>query len=175
MSEHYGTLVEANQFFAGRLHAFDWENALVGDRTKAMSQATELIDQLDFAGYKAAVQEYLDGLECPDVDDEDVQAGMKAASLTQELEFPRGDDADVPVEIEKACYLIAKVLLSGRDPEADLEALTLKSTGFGDLKSTRDPVGNFHQHLTHMIPSPQAWNLLKPFLRERTAFNVKRV
>ena len=139
-----------------------------------MTQATELIDQCDFGGYKYTVQAYLDGLDDPDTDDCDVQEGMRLASLEQELEFPRGDVSEVPVEIEKACYLIAKALLSGRDPEADLEALTQTSAGYGDLKSSHDRKGNFHQHATHLIPSPQAWNLLLPFLRERKSFNIKR-
>lgn len=162
----YGTLLDANAFFAARLHSYDWDAAGASDRQKAMTQATELIDQFDYLNDKYPVA-ILDA----DATDEE----KRTAELSQELQFPRGSVDTVPVEIERACYLIAQVLLSGRDPDMDLEALASKSTQYGDVKTTYNRNGNYPEHIAHLIPSPQAFNLLKPFFRERNQFRVNKL
>lgn len=162
---HYGTLVEANVFFDNRLHNWDWDAASLADRTKAMNQATEVIDQFAYIDQKYAVAILTDPTseEC------------RVANLSQELEFPRGAINEVPDEIEKACYLIAKALLSGRDPEADLESLATKSSAYGGVRTTFQRDGNNQEHIAHLIPSPQAFNLLLPFMREDKTFTTFRV
>lgn len=170
MSNYYGSVAGGDAFFASRLHAFDWTYAGPDDRLKSLVQAAELIDQFDYIGQKYAVQIYLDASG-----DAATCEGKAEAELSQPLQFPRGTVNVVPDEIERAAYLIAQKLLSGRDPEADLEALSLKSAGYGDARSNYDRSGNHQEHMTHLIPSPQAWNLIKPFLRPRNQFTVKRV
>ncbi len=165
MSDHYGTVNEANAFFDSRLHNWDWDNAPVSDRNKALVQSTEYIEQFDYVGEKYAVNALGD-----DATDEE----KRVARLSQPLEFPRGDVDVVPTEIEHACYLIAKALLGGRDPDMDLEALATKGTAYGDVKTQYDRSGNTQEHVAHLIPSPQAWNLLKPFLRYRNRFDIKK-
>jgi hypothetical protein len=172
---NYGTVNEGNAFFDTRLHAFDWDNASVEDRGKALVQATELIDQFDYVGRKYTVQVAVDALGDVDLDTDENRATLRAAELAQELEFPRGDSAVIPTEIETATYLIAKALLSGRDPDADLEALSTKATAYGDIRTTYNRDGNHQEHVAHLIPSPQAFNLLRPFLREHHEFDSKRI
>lgn len=162
---HYGSLVEANAFFDSRLHSYDWDIATPSDREKALTQATELIDQFDYLGQKYAVS-----ILPEDATEEE----CRLAELSQPLEFPRGTVNEVPVQIEHACYLIAKALLAGRDPEMDLESLANRSASYGDVRVTYNRDGNLLEHMGHLIPSPQAWNLLKPFLREKYQFNMKR-
>ena len=162
----YGTVVDGDAYFAARMFSWDWENATTEDKEKALQTATDLIDQFDYLGQKYAVTILGD-----DASDEQ----LKAANLSQPNEFPRGDVAAVPAEIEYATYLIAQRLLSGRDPQMDLEGLSVKFEKYGSVQSSYDRSGNTQEHLAHLIPSPQAWNLIKPFLRERNVFVTKRM
>jgi len=165
-SDHYGTLAEAAAFFANRLHSFAWDNASGDDRVKSLNQATELVDQFDYLDDKYAVAI---------LDDDATADEIQAAEASQVHQFPRGTDTTIPTDIEHATYLIALKLLDGRDPEQDLEALPMKSMGFADARAGYDRGGNTLEHQTHLIPSPQAWNLLKPFLRERNRFFIKKM
>lgn len=114
---NYGTVNEGNAYFDARLHAYDWDQASVADRGKALVEATELIDQFDYVGRKYAVQVAVDALgEDADLSTDENQEILRVAELSQELEFPRGSVNTVPTEIETACYLIAKALLSGATP-----------------------------------------------------------
>jgi hypothetical protein len=167
----YGTLNEANTYFASRLFTFAWDDASVADRNKALQHATDLIDQFAYVGQKYAVDVLYGTDEAPLTPTEEE---IRAAELSQELEFPRGDSAVIPTEIEHANYLIAKALLDGRNPEMDLEALATKATTYGDVRTQYNRNGNILDHVQHLIPSPQAWNLLRPFLRRRNTFYVKR-
>ena len=168
MSDHYGTLVAANTYFGERLHTDDWDRSSVADRIAAMSEATELIDQFDYIGEKHAVQVVLDAAGCSDA------ATLRAAELSQELEFPRGLSEIVPAEIEQAAYLIAKALLSGREPDMDLEGLHMKSASYSGVRTNYDRNGNTQEHIEHLIPSPEAFTLLRPFFRDRDVFDVKK-
>ena len=172
---NYGTLTAANTFFSNRLHSYDWDIANAEDRQKALNQATELIDQFDYIGQKYAVQQILDTDEDADWTTDANMELLRQAELSQDLEFPRGSSATIPTEIETACYLIAKALLSGRDPEADLESLSVKTSSYGGLRTVYQRDGNNQEHMAHLIPSPQAFNLISPFFRERNTFTVKRV
>jgi hypothetical protein len=171
---YYGTVNEANTFFSTRLWTYDWDNASVADRAKALQHATDLIDQFDYVGQKYAVA-ILYGTSTAPLTPTDAE--IRAAELSQPLQFPRGEDADasstIPTEVEQACYLIAKALMT-RDPEADLEALATKKSQYGDVRTEYNRDGNLLDHVQHLIPSPQAWNLLRPFLRRRNTFSVKR-
>ncbi len=173
----YGTLVAANVFFDQRLHSYDWTQASATDRQKAMNQSTELIDQFAYIGQKYPVQIVYDAIAANngDVTTDANQVLLRAAEESQELEFPRGDSSTIPTEIETACYLIAKALLSGRDPDVDLESLAIKSAGYGGVKTSYQRDGANQEHMAHLIPSPQAFNLIRPFFRERDLFDVKRV
>ena len=175
MASNYGSVSGGDTFFASRLHAYDWDRSTNTDKLKALVQASELIDQFDYIGRKAAVQTVVDGLgDCPDLTTDENIALLQAAELSQPLEFPRGSDSEVPSEIETACYLIAKALLGGRDPDADLENLAVKQTQYGGVKTSYQREGNNQEHIAHLIPSPQAFNLIRPFFRERDTFDIKR-
>ena len=172
---NYGSVVNGDIFFAARLHGYDWNRSNPSDKLAALVQATELIDQFQYIGQKAAVQTVIDSLgDCADLTTAANQALLEAAEKSQPLEFPRGGDATVPTEIETATYLIAKSLLSGRDPEADLENLAVKQSQYGGVKTSYQRDGNNQEHIAHLIPSPQAFNLIRPFFRERDLFDLKR-
>ena len=162
---NYGTVGDGDTFFAARLHSWDWENASNADKLKALTQATQLIDQFDYQGQKYAVTA---------LGTTYTEAQLQAANVSQPLEFPRGDINTVPAEIERATYLIAKELLAGRDPNIELEMALNKNTRYGQLSSSKDVEGKALEHIAHLIPSPEAWNLIKPFLRHRSSFCLRR-
>jgi len=176
MASNYGSVSGGDIFFASRLHAFDWNKSTPTDKLAALVQATEYIELFNYIGQKAAVQTAIDSLgECVDLSTEENQELLQDAELSQPLSFPRGTDTTVPVEIEQACYLIAKELLAGRVPEADLENLSVKSASYGGVRTTYERGSNvLNEHLSHLIPSAHAFLLIRPFFRERNTFDIKR-
>ena len=161
----YGSVVDGDNYFAARLHNYDWISASGTDRLAALVQATELINQFDYIEQKYAIVA---------LGTKPTEAEVRTANISQPDEFPRGDSATIPTEIIEAAFLIAQALLSGRDPELDLENQTLKTVRFGQLSSARDVEGNTNEHIAHLIPSPLAWNKIRPFLRERNKFCFNR-
>jgi hypothetical protein len=137
---------DADVYFESRPNSANWD--AVSDeskKTKYLTEATRLIDTLNFIGSKA---------------DED-----------QELEFPRGDDTVIPESIENACCEIAYALLSGRDVEYEHELLgSSASNSAGQLTNTVVNVAKLHG-----IPSVKAWMYLRPYLRDGSAITLSRV
>ncbi len=138
-TSYYGTVDEGDQFFAARLHADVWIDADSGAKAKALFAARCLIDGLDFVGRKT--------------------------SESQILEFPRGGEAEVPEQVRKAAYLIAAELLDGKIPELELESLAISSETTATIKTMYDRSCGPIEHVINMIPSPEAWALLRPLLR----------
>lgn len=173
---NYGSIAAGDAYFDARLHSYDWSRSTPEDKQKALVAASDLIDQFQYLGQKAAVYTLIeDNDEDTDWTEDDNRALIQEAELSQPLEFPRDADTEVPTPIEHATYLIAKALLSGRDPEADFENLAVKQSQYGGVKTAYQRDGNNQEHTAHLIPSPQAFNLIQPFFRERDLFDVKRV
>lgn len=168
----YGSVSGGDTYFSTQFHSYDWDQASNADKSKALTLASELIDQFDYAEQKYAIVQVGD---CEDYENKAAyEAAIRAANASQPHEFPRGTVNTVPTEIEEAAYLIAKALLSGRDPEMDLETATNKNSRYGDLSTSTDVEGNTMEHIAHLIPSPRAWNKIRPFLRERDEFRFSR-
>lgn len=168
-SDHYGTLQEAENYFAGRLHETAWTGAAVADRPKALRAATRIIDALNFKGNKHTVHELLEANEDAMLDEIRVQEAAQA------LEFPRGADTEVPEAIRRASYEIAHSLLDGKDPELELENLAIVSSGLSSVRTTYNRSQAPTQHLINLVPNAFAWNLLRPFLRDDDAIKLMRV
>ena len=142
-TEYYGTLEEAQQYFDMRLHEYAWSDAVVADRPKALWAATQIIDTLNFKGYKASTWATLQSLGLKTLPSSTVACGLSAelqqirdAEASQPLEFPRGNDTEVPEAIRRACYEIAYSLLDGKDPELELENLGITSQGYSSVRTT---------------------------------------
>lgn len=180
-TDHYGTVAEATDYFANRLHEFAWSNALPTDRPKALIFATRIIDTLNFKGDKKAVNDLLvaNSCECDAycainkgcVTVEEVQT----ASLTQNLSFPRGTDTEVPDTILCACFEIAHSLLDGKNPEIELENLGVISQGYASVRTTYSRSQVPIEHLINYVPNALAWRWLKPYLRDEDAIILRRV
>lgn len=143
----YIDITDASSYFAERLHTEAWDNAEDTDRDKSLAMATKLIDRLNFLGDKT---------------DE-----------SQELQFPRFSDNEVPQDIKDACCEIALKLLDGFDPEMEFENLLMVSQGYSNVRSTYDR-SRVPEHLASGIPSVIAWRLLKPYIRDANTVDLSR-
>jgi len=144
----YGNLTEANNYFARRLRSKYWQEATTDEKIAALTEATRIIDSLNFIGTKTSTE--------------------------QLLEFPRGKDTQVPFSIRIASYEIALALLDEVDPNLEVENLSSQSQGFGGLRDTysRDFVLD---HIRAGVPSAQAWAYLKPYLIDPNTIRLSRV
>jgi len=165
----YGTQVEADEYFANRLHETAWTNATSADRGKALIAARGIIDALNYKGNKHSVYTVL--LANPSA----TQAEIQAAEASQALEFPRGADTTVPEAIRTAEYEIAYALLDGKDPELELENLAINAMGYGAVKTSYERSQLPIEHIVNMVPSSAAWRLLRPFLRDSDALKLSRL
>lgn len=174
---YYGTLEDADTYFAARLHEYAWTEADATDRPKALWAATQIIDTLSYKGHKHTVWSYLESLPRPHrlwLTDAQ-QAAVRAAEASQIHEFPRGSDTDTPQTILIACYELAYSLLDGKDPELELQNLGIVSHGYGSARTMYDrnliPV----EHIVNGVPNAYAWRLIRPFLRDDMAVRLIRV
>lgn len=173
MYEHYGTLQEANTYFDNRLHEQAWYDSPASDRPKALVKASQIIDNLNYKGSKAAVVEILYDEDWNEVDITDEE--LRDANLSQPLEFPRGEDTEVPDSILIACWEVAYALLDGVDPDLDVENLGVSSQGYASIRTTYARSQSQVEHLMHGIPSATAWRYLMPFLRDADKIKLSRV
>lgn len=145
---YYGTLTAADHYFEYRLNSSDWSDSVIKDRERALIQATRLIDKLNFESDKY------------DAD--------------QILQFPRGDDTTIPIEIEYAAYEIAIKLLEGIDNDLEAQGLGVLTETYTGVRTTYQD-GFVNEHLRAGIPSIEAWEYLKPFLRDSKRLTLARV
>lgn len=154
----YGTIIRANRYFDNRLRNRDWVDASLDDKKRALTEATTIIDTLNYVGEKT--------------------------DSTQLHQFPRRAigsdtvtptiDTTVPNDIEVACYEIAIALLSGIDPDREIENLATSVQGFSQARATYDRAYVL-EHIAAGVPSAKAWRLLKPYLRDPRRVKVCRV
>ena len=154
LDDSYGSLEEAEIYFATRLFVSIWTSSSDSDKQKALWMAAACINHLTYRGSKI--------------------------SETQANEFPRyyGDevvgDEVVPNEIKIATYECALALLDGVDPDLEYENLGLISQGYSAVRSTFDRNG-VPEHLAAGIPSATAWRFLRPLLADGRSVTLRRV
>jgi len=166
---YYGTIHEAETYFANRLHEQAWTKSRAVDRKKALWASSLIIDALNYKGDKHPVYEILQA------NSEAAAETLRAADDSQVLEFPRDADTEVPEEIRVASYEIAHSLLDGKDPELELETLGIISQGTHGVTTSYSRNQIPIEHIINGVPSPQAWRLLIPYLREDDAIVLSRV
>lgn len=144
----YGSLAGAQTYYDQRLNVQPWEDALVSDRNKALIMSTRAIDKLNFLGSKN--------------------------SESQQLQFPRGNDTVVPLDIEIAAYECVLEYLDGFNIEEETRSLGVVSNRGWQAGSTYNPA-YVNTHIRNGIPSSEAWFYLLPYLVDNTAINLSRV
>lgn len=144
----YATKTEAQAYMDERLNVEPWTDASPEDQDKALKMATKIIDRLNYRG--------------------------KKASDSQELQFPRDNDTEVPQDVKNATSEMALALLDDVDPELEFENLGMVSQTYDNIKSTYDR-SRPSEHILAGVPSVVAWRFLKPFLRDPQAIDLSRV
>ena len=143
----YGSLQGSNNYFASLLHGEKWEYLRIDRKVKALISASKRIDQLNFAGTKT--------------------------DASQPLQFPRGTDTLVPVEIEEATYEVALALLKGIDPDTERDNLSATVQAYGSVRTEYDRT-SLPPYIVAGIPSQTAWIKLLPFLEARRVVKLSR-
>jgi len=107
----YIDIEEANEYFAGRLHAESWGQADSETKEKALKQATKIIDRQLLRGRKTNPE--------------------------QELAFPRHPDTEVPEAVKEACCEEALALLErGNSQRRKLQQEGVQSFTLGNMSET---------------------------------------
>lgn len=171
---YYGTLNEANTYFASRLHATAWTSATVADRTKALEQAALMIDDLKYKGAKATVYAITYDADGVALETPPTEAALLAADAAQPMEFPRGRDTSVPTAIKRAQWDTAYALLDGFDPDAALDALGIQSQTYSSVRTTYSDGTASNEYLMYGIPSGTIWRLLLPYLCDSRILKLRR-
>jgi hypothetical protein len=144
----YTTVNFVEGYLHNHLDTSAWDNATLADKERALIQATEIVERLNYVGEKTVE--------------------------TQALFFPRKDDTTVPVAVQRACGEIALALLDGVDPELEYHNLLMTSQTFGGIRTTYDRK-QYQEHTIHGVPSIVAWFYLKPYLRDSRQVILDRV
>ena len=144
----YGTVEAADNYFATMLEGQRWEYTSRLQKVRALSSATKRIDRLNFKGVQT--------------------------DPAQPLQFPRGMDTVVPVEVEQACYELALALLSGVDPNTEVDNLSATVQAYGPLRSEFDR-SSILPYVRAGIPSLTAWTFLYPFIDPVQGIAIRRV
>lgn len=144
----YIDVEEAQIFFNGRFKSFAWDAASEPDRLKALKEASSRIDRLRFQGDRL--------------------------SESQEREFPRDFQTQVPEDINQACCLIAYAILDGVDTEIENTNLSVITQSYQNSRTTYEPSVR-RDHFRHGIPCVEAWECLKPYLADGQELEISRV
>lgn len=161
----YVTVQDADNYFSTRYSANRWLATNPHDKLRALVSATQIINRLNFVGLKTAAYAVKRA--------GGTKTEVRAAGNTQENQFPRNGDTTIPEEIEQACCEIAFALISGIDPDKELRSLATASESIGPLglKVTYDRA-RASEWVMAGVPSPTAWQLLKPYLRDLNAIRL---
>lgn len=148
-ADYYGSPFDGDLYFARLLGHVEWKTATLEDKYAAIYQASQLINSFNFIGW--------------------------VTDPTQILEFPRGGDLTVPVDIKYAVYDEAYQLLCGRDAEDELNELRIQSHKFGTVQT---------QYMQGVKPPPtvaagmlssKAWRRIQPYLLRADEIKLVRV
>lgn len=146
---NYATYTEAIAYAATVYPApTNFTSAIAATQTRALAEATRIIDQLSFKGEKT--------------------------DSSQTNEFPRDDETTVPTSIKNACCEIAFSLLDGVDPQEEYNNLFVTSHAFGDAKISFDR-SNMPANILAGVPSVKAWRMLIPYINDPRTLVMERV
>lgn len=145
---NYADISTAETYFAGRLETEPWDSASDTDKEKALTQATNAIDRLNYKGEKT---------------DSD-----------QDNQFPRDNDSEVPDYIINACCELALTFLDGVDQEHEFNNMRVTSQSIDNVKTTYDRFSQ-PENILAGIPSIEAWRYLLPYLRDTKSVRRRRI
>jgi hypothetical protein len=157
----YGSVAGGDTFFNSSLRGRVWKRSSPANKRLALIDATRLIDRLNFAGSKASD---LQVLQFPRKNThEDDQGGDD--TYTQ--------DDNVPDAVKQAVYLVADKLLDGWDPDMEADALATGNARYSGASLSYDRE-YIPEHQRAGMPSREAWDLLRPFVRDPLEIDLRR-
>lgn len=146
---NYVTISDASIYInAHHLNRYIWNEAEAEDQQISITMATHAIDRLAYKGQKV--------------------------SLSQENEFPRGEQTTVPMDISNACCELAFAFVDGKEPEFEFDNLVVSSKNFDKAKIDFRPHAD-RRHVAAGIYSIEAWKLLRPYMRNYDSFGLWKV
>jgi hypothetical protein len=122
-----------------------WTGATLGEKEKALKDASRRIDRLNFVGERESAKA-----------------------------FPRKGQTKVPDDIKIAEVHIAIALLNEYDDDLEYDNVSISRTSFAGVSDSRD-TKMVKAHIVAGIPSIEAWRLLFPYLRDSESINMMRV
>ncbi len=159
---YYGSLGNSDLYFASRLNVRKWTSSPNSDKIKALTMASQIIDRLNFSGNKTNEGQVL---QFP-----------RKNSYTNPLTTVEtvSEDDNVPTDIKIATYLIAYKLLDGYDPDTQAQMLAVEMSKYQSVQTyyQRDYIPEFMQA---GVPSSEAWNYIRPYLRDPREVTLSRV
>lgn len=167
MTQTYVTPAEADDYLTQKLNASTWLAAPPADKVAAIVEATRIINRLNFRGHKTvtyhALQQGLSMVE------------LRVVDRQQVLAFPRDGDTEIPEEIKQACCECAFALINGVQPDEEQWSIATVSESVGPLsiRSTYDRT-RVSEWVLAGVPSPTAWALLKPYMRDPLSCSIVR-
>ena len=154
MAERYVTPEYADLYFQTKLNTNPWDTANYENRSKALYEATRIIDALPLIETKAVKD--------------------------QVLRFPRtnqlaGDPPipTVPTDVEEACCDIALALLADVSPEHEYNLLSRVTVGYATTRQQKD-TEMVEPHIAAGIPSLSAWQKLLKYVRDYQSIKLVR-
>ena len=153
----YGSLADADIYFATYDLTETWDDYTDADKTKALNEATRQIDRLKFRGEKYQWSP-TQTLQFPRM----VYANCKTIYLDED---PSTGDVVVPEKIEHATYIQAKYLLDtikGDDDTGDAHKAGITSVSIGSTSESYDAATSPINLTTGLVRD--AWEMIREFL-----------
>lgn len=141
----YNTNSELDTYYITRLNTTEWDTANDDDKLAANTMAGKRIDMLSFIGTRTAT--------------------------TQEHEFPRNDETEIPTVIKEAHAEIVLKFLQGYDPEESFDEVVAKKRVFSGVSTTYN-TDVPRPWLVTGIMSKTAWDLMLPWLSDSLSVRI---
>lgn len=144
----YISISDADAYFEKKFNYQLWAGSNFTTKTRALSEASLLLDNFNYSGTKT--------------------------EESQEHEFPRNSETEIPEKMQWACAEIAYSILGGYNVDEAIAQLSVVSQGFASVRATyaRDRVP---EHLRYGIPSILAWGYIRPYLQPADTIKVNKV
>jgi hypothetical protein len=167
--DYYGTVIDADTYWNTRLPSRIWAGATQDNKIKAMRMATQAIDRLNIAGLKQDDNQILQFPRRNDmvIDSTDPGADLDAVTVIQTFSI------GVPEDIKVATYICAEKFLGGWDADSEITNLMALENRIGPAASKYDRSFAL-EYVKAGIPSPTAWLLIRPYLRDPMELSLSR-
>lgn len=172
----YVAVAEADVYFSQKLNRPLWPSTNPSDKLKALVEATQRIDRLNYGGKKADPSQFLQfprGNTYTRPVPPSAPVNALLFNSIDPFETIVSKDPYVPVDIKIATCEVAYKLIDGVDPDEEINRLATESQGFSNVKTIYNRK-YLQEHMLAGIPSPLAWQHLRPYLRDPRTVRVTR-